>query len=116
MREPGTWTLLRIFIGESDHIHGRPLYEQIVARARELDLAGTTVTRGILGFGAHSRIHSAKILSLSDDLPIVIEIVDVQEKIDELLPFLDETVDEGLITMEKVSVIRYVHGKNKSGQ
>ncbi|WP_455381519.1 DUF190 domain-containing protein [Salinispira pacifica] len=109
MKVPEAWTLLRVFIGESDRYHGKPLYEQIVMKAREMDLAGATVIRGFLGFGAHSRIHSAKLLALSDDLPIVVEIVDVQEKIDQLLPFLDETVEEGLITMEKASVLTYRH-------
>jgi hypothetical protein len=113
MKTPESWTLLRIFIGESDRFHGKPLYEQIVLKAREMDAAGATVTRGILGFGAHSRLHSTKLLSLSNDLPIVIEIVDAQEKIDQIIPFLDESVDEGLITMEKVSVIKYRHGKEK---
>lgn len=109
MKTPESWTLLRVFVGESDRHHGKPLYEQIVMKARELDLAGATVMRGFLGFGAHSRIHSAKLLSLSDDLPIIVEIVDTQQKIELLLPFLDDTVAEGLITMEKASVITYRH-------
>jgi len=110
MKTPESWTLLRAFLGESDKLHGKPLYEQIVMKARELDLAGATVTRGILGFGAHSRLHSAKLLSLSDDLPIVIEIVDAEEKIQQLIPFLDEWVEEGLITLERVSVMKYRYG------
>ncbi len=103
--------LLRILIGESDTYKGRPLFEHIVMKARELDLAGATVIRGILGFGAHSRIHTAKLLALSDDLPIVIEIVDSEEHINRLLPILDETVAEGLITLEKVKVIKYRHNR-----
>ena len=101
--------LLRVFVGENDTLHGKPLYEQIVMKARQLNLAGATVTRGVLGFGAHSRLHSAKILSLSDNLPVVLEIVDEKEKIDTLLPFLDETVEEGLVTLEEVRVILYRH-------
>jgi len=106
---PEESVLLRIFIGESDTYKGTPLYEAIVLKARELNMAGATVTRGILGFGAHSRLHSAKILSISDDLPVVVEIVDNSERIDALIPFLDETVEEGLVTMEKVKVIKYRH-------
>ncbi|MBC7099961.1 DUF190 domain-containing protein, partial [Candidatus Bipolaricaulota bacterium] len=107
MKLPEEGILLRIFIGESDTYDGKPLYEQIVLQAKKLNLAGATVIRGIMGFGAQSRIHTAKILRLSEDLPVVIEIVDTQEKIEKLLPFLDMTVKEGLITMEKVKVIRY---------
>ncbi len=102
--------LLRVFIGESDQHDGRPLYEAIVMKARELNLAGATVLRGMLGFGANSRIHSAKILSLSQDLPMVVEIVDSEENINRLLPFIDETVEEGLVTLEKARVIKYRHG------
>uniref|UniRef100_A0A7C3N635 DUF190 domain-containing protein n=1 Tax=candidate division WOR-3 bacterium TaxID=2052148 RepID=A0A7C3N635_UNCW3 len=109
MKLPEKSILLRIFIGESDKYNGKPLYEQIVFKARELNLAGATVIRGILGFGADSRIHSAKLLELSIDLPIIIEIVDTQEKIDTLLPFIDETVKEGLVTLEEVKVIKYKH-------
>ena len=101
--------LLRIFIGETDRHEGRPLYEQIVLKARGLNLAGATVTRGIMGFGADSRLHTAKILRLSEDLPVVIEIADTQENLDKLLPFLDEVVQEGLVTLEKVRVIMYRH-------
>ena len=101
--------LLRIFIGESDKYKGKPLYEQIVFKARELHLAGATVIRGIMGFGADSHMHSAKILRLSEDLPMVIEIIDTEENLNKLSPFLDETVVEGLITMEKVKVIKYRH-------
>jgi len=101
--------LLRIFIGESDKYKGKPLYEVIVQKARELHLAGATVIRGFLGYGADSRIHKAKLLDLSEDLPIIIEIVDSQEKLDMLLPFLDESVTEGLITLEEIKVIKYRH-------
>jgi PII-like signaling protein len=107
MRIPHEGWLLRIFIGESDRWHGQPLYEAIVLKARELHLAGATVLRGPMGFGAHSRLHTAKILRLSQDLPMVIEIVDSREKIDELLPHLDAMVSEGLVTLEKVQVIKY---------
>lgn len=110
MKLPEEALLLRIFIGESDRYNGKPLYEQIVMKARELDLAGATVTRGLLGFGADSRIHTSKILDLSDDLPIVIEIADTEEKIDMLMPFIDETIEEGLVTLEKIRVIKYRHG------
>ncbi len=106
---PEQGLLLRIFIGEFDRYKGKPLYEAIVLKARELGLAGATVTRGVLGFGADSRLHSSKTLRLSEDLPMVIEIVDTEEKIDRLLPFLDEVVEEGLITLEKVRVIKYRH-------
>ncbi len=111
MKLPEEGILLRIFIGEKDRYRGKPLYEQIVLRAREMGLAGATVLRGIMGFGAESRLHTAKILRLSEDLPIIIEIVDRKEKIDALIPFLDEVVKEGLITMEKVKVIKYRHSK-----
>jgi len=102
--------LLRVFIGEGDKWHGQPLYEAIVLKARELHLAGATVLRGPMGFGAHSRLHTAKVLRLSEDLPMVIEIVDSREKIDELLPHIDEMVNEGLVTLEKVQVIKYRAG------
>ena len=106
---PEEGLLLRIFIGETDKYKGKPLYEQIILRARELHLAGATATRGIMGFGADSRLHTAKILRLSEDLPIIIEIVDTEAHLDKLMPFLDETVEEGLITMEKVQVVKYRH-------
>ena len=109
MKLPEEGMLLRIFVGESDHYQGKALYEQIVLKARELNLAGATVTRGLMGFGADSRMHTAKLLRLSEDLPVVIEIVDTQEKLDTLLPFLDQVVEEGLITLEKVRVIKYRH-------
>jgi uncharacterized protein len=107
MKIPQDGYLLRIFIGESDRWHGKPLYEAIVLKARELHLAGATVLRGPMGFGATSRLHSAKLLRLSEDLPIVIEIVDGKDKIDELMPHIDEMVQEGLVTLERVQVIKY---------
>jgi hypothetical protein len=106
----GEGQLLRIFVGESDRWHGRPLHEAIVARARETGLAGATVLRGLEGFGAHSRIHTARILRLSEDLPLVIEIVDRAERIAAFLPALDEMVREGMITLERVQVIAYRSG------
>jgi len=106
--------LLRIFIGESDRWHGTSLYEAIVVRARELHMAGATVLRGSMGFGAKSRLHTAKILRLSSDLPVVIEIVDRLEKIEALLPHIDGMVEEGLVTVEKVRVIKYKAGKGSS--
>lgn len=109
MKLPEEGKLLRIFIGETDIYKGKSLYETILMKARELNLAGATVFRGIMGYGATSRIHSMKLLRLSEDLPVLIEIVDTEENINKLLPFLDETVKEGLITMEKVSVIKYRH-------
>ncbi len=108
MKLSGEGVLLRVFVGEMDTYQGRPLYEQIVLKARELNLAGATVLRGIMGFGADSRLHTAKFLRLSEDLPVVIEIVDKEEKVNQLLPFLDEVVKEGLITIERVKVLRYV--------
>jgi uncharacterized protein len=107
MRIPEDGCLLRVFIGESDHWRGRPLYEAIVLKARELHLAGATALRGPMGFGASSRLHTAKILRLSEDLPIVIEIVDSREKIDAFLPHIDQMVQEGLVTLEDVRVIKY---------
>ena len=103
--------LLRIFIGESDRWQHKPLYEAIVLKARELHLAGATVLRGPMGFGKASRLHTAKILRLSLDLPLVIEIVDSEEKINSFLPILDEMVGGGLVTLEKVKVINYRAGK-----
>ncbi|MCG8407438.1 MAG: DUF190 domain-containing protein [Phycisphaerales bacterium] len=107
MKIPEEGCLLRIFIGESDKWQGKPLYEAIVLKAREQLLAGATVLRGPMGFGAHSRLHTAKVLRLSEDLPIVIEIVDSQEKIDGFMPHIDEMIQEGLVTLEKVRVIKY---------
>jgi hypothetical protein len=109
MKLPSEAELLRIFIGDSDKYHGRPLYEAIVEEARKKGLAGATVLRGTIGFGANSRIHTAKILRLSEDLPMVVEIVDTPEKIAEFLPVLDGLMDEGLVTLERVRVIVYRH-------
>ncbi len=107
MRIPEQGHLLRIFIGEADKWHGRPLYEAIVMKAREIGMAGATVLRGPLGFGAKSHLHSASILRLSEDLPMVIEMVDSRERIEQLLPHIDEMVQEGLVTLEAVQVIKY---------
>ncbi|HUG91073.1 MAG TPA: DUF190 domain-containing protein [Planctomycetaceae bacterium] len=109
MKLPSEAELLRIFIGESDKHHGRPLYEVIVEEARRRGLAGATVLRGTIGFGANSRIHTAKILRLSEDLPMVVEIVDRPDRIAEFLPQLDALITEGLVTLEKVRVIAYRH-------
>lgn len=110
MKIPEEGVLLRMFIGESDREPGRdrPLYEAIVRRAREAHLAGATVLRGPMGFGRHSRVHTAKLLELSTDLPVVIEIVDAEDKIDAFLPTVDELVTEGLVTLEAVRILRYV--------
>lgn len=110
MKIEGDGLLVRVFIGESDRWHDRPLYEAIVRRAREEGLAGATVLRGIEGYGANSRIHSVKILRLSEDLPLVIEIVDAAERIEAFLPLLDEMVTEGLITVEGIRIVAYRHG------
>ena len=107
MHLPHEAMLLRIFIGESDRWHHQPLYEAIVLKARELHLAGATVLRGPMGYGKSSRLHTAKILRLSMDLPLVIEIVDTEEKIQGFLPMLDEMMKGGLVTLEKVKVIDY---------
>jgi len=111
MKTEGEGQLVRVFIGESDRWEGKPLYEAIVRKARECGLAGATVLRGLEGFGAHSRIHTAKILRLSEDLPIVIEIADKAERIERFLPELDRMVKEGLITLEKVRILAYRHGE-----
>jgi PII-like signaling protein len=107
MTLPHEAMLLRIFIGESDRWEHKPLYEAIVLKARELHLAGATVLRGPMGFGKSSRLHTAKILRLSMDLPLVIEIVDSEEKIQSFLPVLDQMMGGGLLTLEKVRVIEY---------
>jgi PII-like signaling protein len=106
--------LLRVFIGESDVWHGQPLYRAIVLKARELGLAGATVLKGPMGFGANSLLHTTKLLELSTDLPIVVEIVDRAEKVQSLLPFLDEAVKEGMITIEEVRVLKYRHNEAKA--
>jgi PII-like signaling protein len=107
MQIPENAVLLRIFIGENDRHDHRPLYEAIVLRARELHLAGATVLRGPMGFGHSSRLHTAKILRLSEDLPIVIEIVDSEEKIKAFLPNLEGMTGSGLVTLEQVQVLQY---------
>jgi PII-like signaling protein len=107
MQLPKDAVLLRIFLGEADKWHGRPLYEAIVMKARELHLAGATVLRGPMGFGHSSRVHTAKILRLSANLPLLIEIVDAEEKIDAFLPVLDRMMGSGLVTLEKVKVLQY---------
>jgi PII-like signaling protein len=114
MNTPSEGELLRIFIGESDHYGGRPLYEAIVEEARKRGMAGATVIRGVLGFGAHSRIHTAKVLRLSEDLPMVVEIVDTAARIEAFIPDLDRMMDEGMVTVEKVRVIVYRHSEAKS--
>jgi PII-like signaling protein len=107
MQIPKQALLLRIFIGEDDRFDGSPLHEAIVLKARELHLAGATVLRGPMGFGASSRLHTTKILRLSEDLPLVIEIIDSEDKINNFLPTLDEMMTGGLITLEKVQVLQY---------
>src|SRR5437867_12589455 len=113
MQIPHEAVVLRIFLGESDRHEHRPLYEAIVLKARETHRAGATVLRGTMGFGKSSRLHTAKILRLSMDLPLVIEIVDSEEKIQSFLPVLDEMMGGGLLTMEKVKVMDY-RGKEPS--
>jgi PII-like signaling protein len=115
MKLPENGVLLRIFIGESDRDKGRdrPLLEAIVLRAREAHLAGATVLKGPMGFGRHSRMHAAKLLELSTDLPIVIEIVDAEDKINAFLPVVDELVTEGLVTIEAVRVLKYVSAERR---
>ncbi|WP_333647486.1 DUF190 domain-containing protein [Candidatus Binatus sp.] len=114
MQIPRNAVLLRIFIGESERSGGKPLYEAIVLKARELQLGGATVLRGPMGFGKSSHLHSAKILRLSEDLPMVVEIVDSQAKIDAFMPVLDEMMGSGLITVEKVQVLQYGETKSNS--
>lgn len=106
--------LLRIFLGESDKYHGRPLYEWIVLKAREQGLAGATVLRGMMGFGAHSRLHTFKIERLSEDLPIIIEFVDTREKLETFLSLIDNVIEEGLATLEKVTIHFYRSGAEPS--
>ncbi|MGH2977050.1 MAG: DUF190 domain-containing protein [Gaiellaceae bacterium] len=107
MKLEGEGKLLRLFIGESDTWHGKPLYQAIVERVRREGLAGATVLRGIEGFGADSRLHTSRILHLSEDLPVVIEIVDTPEQIDRVVPILDEMVGEGMLTLERVQIVSY---------
>jgi PII-like signaling protein len=110
MHLPKDAVALRVYVGESDRWEHRPLYEAIVVKARELHLAGATVFRGSMGFGASSRIHTAKILRLSMDLPIVIEIVDREEKVTAFLPVLEQMIGGGMVTLEKIKVIHYGAG------
>ncbi len=107
MKIPTSSMLLRIYIGENDSYQDRPLYEAIVLRARQLHLAGATVMRGPMGFGRSSRLHTAKILRLSEDLPLLIEIVDAEDKITAFLPELEKMIGSGLVTLEKVQVLQY---------
>src|SRR6266704_479704 len=111
----GERTLMRIFIGESDKYHGKPLYEALLERLRAKGLAGATVLRGVAGFGASSKVHTDKILRLSLDLPLIIEVVETEEAIQAILPDLDEMIGGGLITLEKANVILYRPGKQPAG-
>lgn len=114
MKMTGQGLLLRVFIGENDRWKGKPLYEALMLEARERGLAGVTITRGIAGFGAHSRLHSSKVLRLSEDLPIVIEIVDREDRIRDFLPTCDAMIGEGLVTLEKVEILKYAADPPKS--
>lgn len=105
MRESLELFLLRIYIDETDLVAGKPLYERIVLKAKELGLAGATVLRGIMGFGIHSQIHSSKILRISDDMPVVVEIIDSEKNLEKIMPYLEEVVSEGLITRERLQAI-----------
>jgi uncharacterized protein len=107
--------LLRIFIGESDKWEGKPLYEALIFKAREMGLAGATMLRGLMGYGAASRVHTAKILRLSEDLPVIVEIVDSPERIASFLPTIDEMVQEGLVTLERAQIILYRHNTDTAG-
>ena len=109
----GDQVLMRIFIGEADRFGGKPLHQALVELFRSQKLAGATVLRGISGFGAKSHLHTTQLLRLSQDLPVVIELVDTQEKIDAIMPLIDEMVQEGLITQEKVHVVRYSPGTSE---
>ncbi len=115
MKLEGEGKLLRVFLGESDKVDGKSLYEALVVKAKEQGLAGSTVLRGIEGFGAASRIHTAKILRLSEDLPVVVEIVDTEEKIEAFMPTVDDLFQRsgsgGMVTLERAEVIRYTHGR-----
>lgn len=115
MKLEGEGKLLRIFLGESDKVDGKPLYEMLVLRAKEAGLAGATVLRGVEGFGAASRIHTARILRLSEDLPIVVEIVDSEEKIKAFMSVVDDLFERsgsgGMVTLERAEIIRYTSGK-----
>jgi PII-like signaling protein len=113
MTMPRQAVLLRVFLGENDQHQGRPLYEAIVLKAREMHLAGATVLRGAMGFGHSSRLHTAKILRLSEDLPLLIEIVDSEDKVNAFLPELDAMMSSGLVTMERVDVLQYGTGSQR---
>lgn len=113
MKIEGPAKSVRVFIGESDQWHGKTLYSAIVERLRKEGFAGVTALQGIMGFGANSRIHAAHLLTLSEDLPIVIEIVDKPERIEAALPILDEMVREGLVIVSDVHVVKYTHGKEE---
>lgn len=112
MQLPKDAVLLRIFFGEADKFEGKPLYKSIVLKAREMQMAGATVLRGPMGFGHSSHLHTSKILRLSEDLPLIVEIVDTEEKINAFLPVLDTMMGSGLVTIEKVKVLRYGEDKN----
>ncbi|HEY5340321.1 MAG TPA: DUF190 domain-containing protein [Candidatus Aquilonibacter sp.] len=114
MKAETTGKLLRVFVGESDRHGAQPLFTAIVERARHEGLSGATVFKGIEGYGGHSVVHAARVFDLSTDLPVLIEIVDTNEKIERFIPLLDEMVHEGLITMENVQVIRYKSGEPKT--
>jgi uncharacterized protein len=114
-RLQGEGKLLRIFIGEADRWQGVPLYEAIVRRARREGMAGATVTRGIEGFGADSHLHTARLLSLSDDLPVIVEFVDTTANIERLMPMLDPMITEGMVTVERVEIVTY-RGGDAPGQ
>jgi len=114
VRLEGHGTLLRVFVGESDQWHGKPLYQAIVRRLREEGIAGATVIRAIEGYGAKSHLHTARILRLSEDLPLVVEVVDTEENIRRVLPMLDEMVADGLVTLERVEVITYRAGRTET--
>lgn len=116
MRLEGEGKALRIYIGESDRWQGKPLYEAIVELARREGLAGATVVRGIEGYGADSHLHTSRILRLSEDLPVIIEIVDTAEHIERVLPSLDAMVTEGMVTIEVVHVVAYRHGEERHSQ
>lgn len=115
MELPRDAVLLRIFIGEQDRWEGKPLYDAIVMKAREVHLAGATVLRGAMGYGHATRLHRANFLDISEDLPVVIEIVDVEAKINAFLPILDGMMGSGLVTLEKVGVIQYGRTRNHVG-
>jgi PII-like signaling protein len=116
MKIQGPAKKIRIYIGESDNWHGKALFTAIVERARKEGMAGVTVIRGTEGFGANSRIHTASILRLSEDLPIVLEIIDTPERVDLFLPLLDEMVTEGLITVQDCEIVKYVHSPGGKGE